>query len=422
MSVLSSSAGSFGSATSGLALDARGLETLRQSSETDPEGSVRKAAGQFEALFMTQLLKSMRAAIPKSGMFDGPGSDLYSGMLDSQLTQAMSSTPNGLADIIAKQMTRHMDGLKASHANEQAAAAGGTVPRPPVAMGPISIGKSAPAAATGPLTIGGFAPPAAMGPLTIGKFAPPASMGPLTIGKFALPPSSGPLDVGNTASGPSTGSLAIGKSAPHVVARAGVVEVVAGAGAALNAAGDGQPALAPFGRNELKDAQSLQESLSRRLSPSQAAFVEGMWPHARVAEEKTGLPAAYVVGQAALESGWGKRDIRDADGNPTHNLFGVKATGSWKGRTVAVMTTEYTDGKPRKVVEQFRRYDSYAEAFTDWSELMTRSSRYAGVLRAGNASEFARGLESAGYATDPRYGEKLERTINQTLSHKRLDM
>jgi peptidoglycan hydrolase FlgJ len=147
-----------------------------------------------------------------------------------------------------------------------------------------------------------------------------------------------------------------------------------------------------------------------------------MWPHALAAQEQTGLPAAFVVGQAALESGWGKRDIRDADGKPSHNLFGIKATGGWKGETVAVLTTEYVDGKPRKMVEQFRKYDSFSDAFTDWSRLMTRSSRYAEVLKAGNAAEFARGLEDAGYATDPRYSEKLERTINQALKLKRLAM
>ena len=328
MSVLSAIAGSAGSASAGLALDARALESLRQSSGADPEGSVRKAASQFEALFMQQLLKSMRAAVPKSGMFDGPGSDMYTGMLDSQLTQAMASTPGGLADLIAKQMMRHMRAVEAG----------------------------------------------------------------------AVAPQSAATDAGTTdAAGQPTD----------------------GAGA-VDAAG--QRVAQAYGRNELKDAQSLQESLVRRLSPAQARFVEGMWPHALAAQQKTGLPAAFVVGQAALESGWGKRDIRDADGNPSHNLFGIKATGGWEGETVAVMTTEYVDGKPRKVVEQFRKYDSFADAFTDWSQLMTRSSRYAGVLKASSAADFARGLEDAGYATDPRYSEKLERTINQTLMLKRLDM
>jgi flagellar protein FlgJ len=349
-SVLSGSAGLAGSAvpagaTGGLALDARALESLRQSAEVDPEGSIRKAAGQFEALFMQQLLKSMRAAIPKSGMFDGPGSEMYTGMLDSQLTQAMAGTPGGLADLIAKQMSRHL-GIQQAQAGRDAA-------------GAATNGE---VAAAGAGRAGGLAGAAMNG----------------------------------ATSGATPG--------------------------ATDAAGEAQAIAAAYGRNRLEDAGELQASLARRLSPAQAGFVEDMWPHALAAQQQTGLPAAFVVGQAALESGWGRRDIRDADGNPSHNLFGIKATGGWQGKTVAVLTTEYVDGKPRKMVEQFRKYDSFAEAFTDWSRLMTRSARYADVLKAGNAAEFARGLEDAGYATDPRYSEKLERTINQALRFKRLAM
>jgi flagellar protein FlgJ len=157
------------------------------------------------------------------------------------------------------------------------------------------------------------------------------------------------------------------------------------------------------------------------VSTSQAAFVRLHEQSARAAEAQSGIPAAFMVAQAAHESGWGRHEIRNADGSTSHNLFGIKATGGWRGDTVAVLTTEYVDGQPRKVVEQFRRYGSFADAFTDWAQLMTRSSRYAGVLKAASAADFARGLGEAGYATDPRYSEKLERTINQTLMLRRLD-
>lgn len=320
--------GSAGSAATGLALDARSLASLRRTAATDPEAGVKEAASQFEALFMQQLLKSMRAAMPKSGMFDGPGHETYTSLLDTQLAQAMSGAPGGLADLIARQITRHM----------QAIAAG----EQPVAAAGAAAGAADAAAGT----------------------------------------------AGARASG---GTAAV----------AGALEA---------------------GPDAAADADALRQSFSRRLDSRQAAFVEQMWPHALEAQERTGLPAAYVVGQAALESGWGRRDIRDADGRPSHNLFGIKATGGWQGQTVAVLTTEYVDGQPRKVVEQFRKYDSYADAFTDWARLMTNSARYAGVLKAASAADFARGLGEAGYATDPRYSEKLERTINQTLRLRRLEM
>ena len=232
--------------SAGLAYDGRSLDALRHASPQDRE-AIRQVAQQFEALFMRQLLKGMRDAVPKSGMFDGAGSDTFTSMLDTQLSTM--------------------------------------------------------------------------------------------------------------------------------------------------AAGQGLAALGPV----------------------QAAFVQKMWPHALKAQQQTGLPAAWVVGQAALESGWGQRDIRDAQGNPSHNLFGIKAGKGWTGRTVAAMTTEYVDGVARKSVELFRRYESYAEAFADWAALMAANPRYRQVVQAGSAREFAEGLEKGGYATDPAYGTKLKQTIGSLL-------
>ena len=116
-------AGSAGTAAAGLALDARSLASLRKAAATDPEASAKEAASQFEALFMQQILKSMRAAMPKSGMLDGPGSEMYTSLLDTQLAQAMSGAPGGLADLIAKQITRHMQAVQAGGGQPAATAA-----------------------------------------------------------------------------------------------------------------------------------------------------------------------------------------------------------------------------------------------------------------------------------------------------------
>jgi flagellar protein FlgJ len=142
------------------------------------------------------------------------------------------------------------------------------------------------------------------------------------------------------------------------------------------------------------------------------------WDHALNAERATGVPARHIVSQAALESGWGRREIRGPDGLPSHNLFGIKAGAGWQGRTVDVVTTEYEDGVARRVVQKFRAYTNYGEAFRDWARLMAGNPRYAGVLAGGGSAEgFARGLQQAGYATDPGYAAKLERIIDsvQTL-------
>ena len=110
----------------GLALDARALDGLRRDASADPRAALRQAAGQFEALFMQQLLKSMREAMPKSGMFGGTGHDTYVGMLDQQLSQSLAGRPGGLAETIARQLSRQLGpaGSGAQAAATRAAASG----------------------------------------------------------------------------------------------------------------------------------------------------------------------------------------------------------------------------------------------------------------------------------------------------------
>jgi flagellar protein FlgJ len=127
-----------------------------------------------------------------------------------------------------------------------------------------------------------------------------------------------------------------------------------------------------------------------------------------------------MVAQAAHESGWGQRDIRNADGSSSHNLFGIKAGPNWKGAVAEVATTEYVNGQAQKVTAKFRAYASDAESFADYARLIKDSPRYSQVLAsAGSAQGFARGLQNAGYATDPAYADKLTRVINTTLRLQR---
>ena len=141
-------------------------------------------------------------------------------------------------------------------------------------------------------------------------------------------------------------------------------------------------------------------------------FVNRVWPHAVEASRSTGIPPQFLVAQSALESGWGRGEIRKADGSPSFNLFGIKAGASWRGATVEATTTEYVNGEPQKVVERFRAYDSYEEAFRDYASLLRNNPRYSGVIGSQDGTEFARRLQQAGYATDPMYADKLSRIIN----------
>ena len=144
------------------------------------------------------------------------------------------------------------------------------------------------------------------------------------------------------------------------------------------------------------------------VPPHVEAFVQRMLPHAQAASASTGIPPRFMMGQAALETGWGRVEIRGADGQNSHNLFGIKAGAGWKGRTVDIVTTEYLNGKPQKQVETFRAYDSYADSFRDYASLLRSNARYQNVIAQGHdAAGFAQGLQRAGYATDPNYAQKL---------------
>lgn len=287
-------------AGSDLAADSRSLDALRRQAGRDPQQSIKSAARQFEALFMQMVLKSMRDATPKSGLFDSSAGDLYAGMLDQQRANTLAGR-TGLAEMIERQLVRHIQPQK----------------------------------------------PSAVKPAT------------------------------------ETVTTATERASPAAV--------------------------------------STRKPTGLGDATVQSVFVNRMWDHALVAQRETGLPAKFIIGQAALESGWGQREITGADGIRSYNLFGIKAGGGWKGRTVDALTTEYENGVPVRKTERFRAYNSYAEAFRDWARLLSGSSRYAGVLaQGGDAAGFAHGLQRAGYATDPNYGTKLKQVIETAQALRRL--
>ena len=171
-----------------------------------------------------------------------------------------------------------------------------------------------------------------------------------------------------------------------------------GVAAAMPAPGSAAPTAAPA------DAPALPADAPRHVQD----FARRLWPHAQEAAAATGIPAGFLIGQAALESGWGRAEIRGADGAPSYNLFGIKAGPGWQGRSVAVTTTEYVDGRAQRVVANFRAYDSYADAFRDYAALLRANPRYREVIAQGqDIAGFAQGLQRAGYATDPNYAAKL---------------
>ena len=162
---------------------------------------------------------------------------------------------------------------------------------------------------------------------------------------------------------------------------------------------------------------------SKAPSAGQLDFVNKLSDAAAKAEQASGIPASFMIGQAGHETGWGQHEIKNKGGSPSFNLFGIKATPGWTGKVAEVTTTEYKDGVAAKTVAKFRSYGSYEEAFKDYAKLVGSSPRYAQAkLQTSSPQAFASGLQKAGYATDPEYAAKLSRAINTTLQLRRVQV
>lgn len=272
--------------------DTSGLAAIKRQARSNDPAALKAAAQQFEAMFLQMVLKSMRDATPREGLFDNDQTRLYQSLLDQQMSQVLAAKGGtGLAKIIETQLSRNA----------------GTEQAEPLADLPL----------------------------------PPTP----TLRQFTSP------------------------------------------------------------------ARSVTSSSDGGMPASPKDFVGRVWPHAVEAGRSLGVRPEFLVGQAALETGWGRAEPKRADGQPSYNLFGIKAGRNWTGEVAEATTTEYVDGVARQRVERFRAYGSYAEAFRDYASLLSSNPRYASVLGATDAVSFAGGLQRGGYATDPAYADKLARVI-----------
>lgn len=156
-----------------------------------------------------------------------------------------------------------------------------------------------------------------------------------------------------------------------------------------------------------------------QAAPDPAAFVRSILPLAEQAGAQLGIHPHALVAQAALETGWGTRPCRGPNGEPSHNLFNIKATGGWTGGRVNVPTVEFNGGVAERKVAAFRAYGSAAESFADYAKLVGNHPRYAAALREGaDPVKYAEALQAAGYATDPAYAQKIARILgSDTFRH-----
>ena len=143
-----------------------------------------------------------------------------------------------------------------------------------------------------------------------------------------------------------------------------------------------------------------------QMSQRQHEFVKPLMPHAERSAQRLGTSPAAIIAIAALETGWGRSNITDERGADSHNLFGIKATGS-DNSYATTLTTEYIDGSPQKMQARFKTYSDDADAVDGFADFILSNPRYSNALQhAGDPERFLKELQDAGYATDPRYAEK----------------
>ncbi len=124
------------------------------------------------------------------------------------------------------------------------------------------------------------------------------------------------------------------------------------------------------------------------------------------------LNPTHLLAQAALETGWGKHIIKDVDGNNSHNVFNIKATG-WEGDKTNKQTIEYENSQIVKRNEPFRMYENYEQSIKDFVQVL-QSPRYEKVWENTNDPKaFFDALQKAGYATDPNYSDKVLKVLHQ---------
>lgn len=149
---------------------------------------------------------------------------------------------------------------------------------------------------------------------------------------------------------------------------------------------------------------------SAKLTPQE--FIDNLLSQAQSAAAKINVKPEVLLAQSALETGWGQHVIHDAKGSNSHNLFNIKADQRWDGDSIKVSTLEYRDGIAAKEQASFRQYDSYADSFEDYVDFLQSNPRYENALKhASDPEAYTAELQRAGYATDPKYAEKINRLI-----------
>jgi peptidoglycan hydrolase FlgJ len=142
-------------------------------------------------------------------------------------------------------------------------------------------------------------------------------------------------------------------------------------------------------------------------------FVNALYPHAVEAAKGLNLDPKALIAQAAVETGWGKSLIHKGDGENSHNLFGIKADKRWEGEKATVDTLEFVNNVPEKQQASFRSYGSFSHSMEDYVDFIKSNPRYEqATQKTESPADYFKALQQAGYATDPKYAEKVMSVFN----------
>ncbi len=349
-----------------LAIDGSALNSLKRAKNDSPE-TIRAVARQFEGILMNMMLKSMRDTVPQEGFADNEQSKMFTGMLDQQLSTHLSQKGLGLTDVLVRQLSK----LNGHPVDTNTPASGNESGKANKATDKVSSA-------------------------TVQSAAPSHAQAVLAQATQKIREAYQQWEAADTQSTAPASDTAWARGIPELPPL--IEETQA------NVQGFTLP-------------QAPLATAMREVAGKTQQFIQSMLPHAQAASNASGIPAKFMIGQAALESGWGKHEIKTENGVNSHNLFGIKADASWKGKVVSSTTTEYVNGVKQTKVEKFRAYDSYSDAFKDYAKMISQNPRYQQAMNnTHDASAYAHALQRAGYATDPQYGKKLTQVINHLRS------
>jgi peptidoglycan hydrolase FlgJ len=417
---------------SGAYTDLNRLNALK-TGDRDSDSNLKKVAQEFESLFVSQMLKSMRSAsdvLAKDNPMNTPETKQYQDMYDQQLAVTMSKQGGGigLQDVLMRQLSKDKGVHPSANNNGNLLKSGDVANRNLNSKASAIADGSNPDSQTQGLKITGLATNIAQRPLWASRSVAADHR----------------IHVATITDGVRNDVAALNSRRLALPARltdrllAGIVPVTpstlaqvaqgasTGATAGRTFTGNGDwtqdPTLSSAnGSGRLMGRAIAQIPLApgKKTFASQDEFVATMLPLAKDAAARIGVDPTVLVAQAALETGWGKSIMRGQDGGNSHNLFGVKAQGGWQGPEARAITSEFRDGQMVKETANFRSYDSYADSFHDLVTVLQSNNRYQGVLKsADNPEQFVKELQKAGYATDPDYASKISQIAKQMKSYQ----